>query len=117
MDLAALIMRARTSRSPIEPLCRTATAVWLEVWFELDGAERHALGRVGLEAVRVTGAVPDQFRAAIGGSALAAARVGTALWWRLTAADQEAFALLGFVTLVAESILMEAHARPRPRLN
>jgi hypothetical protein len=113
MDLAALIARARTIRSPIEPLYRSAAAVWLEAWFQLEGGERHALGRIGLEAVRVTGTMPDQFRAAIAAPALAAARAGTAIWWQMSAADQEAFALLGFLTLVAESMLNEAHGRPR----
>jgi len=63
-----------------------------------------------LDALRVAGSTRADFRRVISAAALEAARAGTAGWRQFRPADQEAFALLGFLTLVAEIAAVEDEA-------
>lgn len=117
MDLEALIKRALASRSPTEPLYTTAAWVWFEASDQLDSTDRQAMGVMGLDAIFVTGGVPDQFKATISVATLDAAIAGTAEWPRLPPSDQEACALLGFLTVVADTILTGQEGAHHPLLN
>jgi len=117
MDLAELLGRVRATRSSAEPLHATAATVWFALTDQLDSVDHAALGQIGLDALRAVGSAPEEFQRVISAPALEAARHGIADWRQLRPADQEAFALLGFLTLVAEIALVEDQAARQVPLN
>ncbi len=112
-----MLGRVRVSRSSEEPLHLTAATVWFALTDQLDSVDHEALGEIGLDALRALGSAPEGFGRVISAPALEAALAGTAEWRQLRPADQEAFALLGFLTLVAEIALVEDVAVRRVRRN
>jgi len=117
MDLADLLGRVRATRASAEPLHATAATVWFALTDQLDSVDHAALGQIGLDALRAVDSAPEGFRRVISAPAFKAARQGIAEWWQLRPADQEAFALLGFLTRVAEIALVADEAARRVRLN
>jgi len=117
MDLADLLGRVRATRSSEEPLHAAAATVWFALTDQLDSADHEALGQIGLEALRAVDSTPAGFGRVISAPALGAALASTADWRQLRPADQEAFALLGFLTLVAEIALVEDKAARPVRLH
>jgi hypothetical protein len=117
MDLADLLRRVRATRSPVEPLHSTAATVWFALTDQLDSVDHAALGEIGVDALQLAGTVPEQVRTVISSPAVDAARAGKADWRRLSPADQEAFALLGFLTVVAGATAADDRAAPTAPLN